>query len=136
MITIILSQHYYSVITIIILQVSIEFPTELYTIYTDPPPSAQFNNITLDNMGGNLSITVLWNNSFSQQFHIDEYCVQLITQETIQKSSCPWSCVPPTSPYICSELHDGLYTFIVYAVNCNFQNGNKSELIFSSQGIL
>ena len=83
-------------------------------------------------MGGNLSITVLWNNSFSQQFHIDEYCVQLITQETIQKASC----VPPTSPYMCNELHDGLYTFIVYAVNCNFQNENKSELIVSLQGIL
>ena len=102
-------------------------------LYLDPPSAPPFS-YTLSNIGGNLSITVSWNDDFSMSYFIDKYCVSQMSAVT----SLLKACVLPTTPYVFTGLQVGIqYSFIMYAVNCKFQKGNDTDiLLIQPQGKL
>ena len=89
---------------------------------TPPPPPA---NCSLLPSPGGANISFQWSPSFTSQYAVERYRVSV----NPDPSSCFSDQVSPSEDYSCSGLVLGThYTFIVSAINCGDQEGERSTI--------
>ena len=97
-----------------------------------PPPAVTVMSNISKETGNSVKLTLKWNNTFTQTYAVDEYCVIAPAESVCQSET---TCLTPDTDYECSGLVAGnQYGFVIYGKNCETQAGDHSTSFVAPQG--